>query len=61
MIVKYAKDVRYDEEGIATHCGMKIPATVSTTRLELITNNILTALNEIRLVCPLSSSGLVIR
>merc|ERR1711997_706782 len=42
MIVKYAKDVRYDEDGIATHCGMKIPATVSTTRLELITNNILT-------------------
>ena len=41
MIVKYAKDVRYDQEGIATHCGMKIPATVSTTRLELITNNIL--------------------
>jgi len=41
MIVKYAKDVRYDEEGIATHCGMKIPATVSTTKLELITNNIL--------------------
>merc|ERR1719188_1373938 len=29
--------------------------------LALITNNILTALNEIRLVCPLSSSGLVIR
>ena len=42
MIVKYAKDVRYDEEGIATHCGMKIPATVSTTRLDEITNNILT-------------------
>ena len=41
MIVKYAKDVRYDEEGIATHCGMKIPATVSTTKLEEITNNIL--------------------
>jgi len=40
MIVKYAKDVRYDEEGIATHCGMKITATVSATRLEHITNNI---------------------
>ena len=33
MIVKYAKDVRYDEEGIATHCGMKLPATVSATKL----------------------------
>ena len=41
MIVKYAKDVRYDKEGIATHCGMKIPATVSATRLEQITNDIL--------------------
>lgn len=41
MIVKYAKDVRYDEEGIATHCGMKIPATVSATKLEQITSNIL--------------------
>ena len=41
MIVKYSKDLRYDEEGIATHCGMKIPATVSTMRLEQITNNIL--------------------
>jgi len=40
MIVKYAKDVRYDEDGIATHCGMKIPATVSTTRLGEITSKI---------------------
>ena len=41
MIVKYAKDVRYDEEGIATHCGMKLPATVSATKLEQITDQIL--------------------
>jgi len=41
MIVKYAKDVRYDEEGIATHCGMKIPATVSTTLLGQITGKII--------------------
>ena len=40
MIVKYAKDVRYDEEGIATHCGMKIPATVSTTILSKITKKV---------------------
>ena len=47
MIVKYAKDVRYDEEGIATHCGMKIPATVSTTRLDEITNNAYEALTSV--------------
>lgn len=40
MIVKYAKDVRYDEKGIATHCGMKLSATASITKLELITEKI---------------------
>jgi len=33
LIVKYAKDVRYDEAGIATHCGQTLPA-VSATRLD---------------------------
>ena len=41
MIVKYEKDVRYEEDGIATHCGMKLPATVSTTILAKITDNII--------------------
>ena len=38
--MKYAKDVRYDEEGIATHCGMKLSATVSATRLGQTTDKI---------------------
>jgi len=33
MIVKYAKDQRYDEKGIATHCGQTLPA-VSANKLE---------------------------
>lgn len=36
LIVKYAKDVRYDEGGIATHCGQTLPA-VSATMLEELT------------------------
>ena len=36
MIVKYAKDVRYSDAGIATHCGMSLPA-VSTTHLADLT------------------------
>jgi len=36
LIVKYAKDVRYDEAGIATHCGQKLPA-VSVTDLKELT------------------------
>ena len=35
MIVKYAKDVRYDERGIATHCGMSLPAVAATQLAEL--------------------------
>ena len=35
MIVKYAKDVRYDEHGIATHCGMSLPAVAATQLAEL--------------------------
>merc|ERR1719410_1566513 len=35
MIVKYAKDVRYDEHGIATHCGMSLPAVAATQLSEL--------------------------
>jgi len=26
LIIKYAKDLRYDEKGIATHCGQTLPA-----------------------------------
>jgi len=37
LIVKYAKDVRYDEGGIATHCGQTLPA-VSATVLEELTD-----------------------
>ena len=29
MIIKYAKDVRYNEAGIATHCGMSLPAVAT--------------------------------
>jgi len=37
LIVKYAKDVRYDEGGIATHCGQTLPA-LSATVLEELTH-----------------------
>jgi len=41
LIVKYAKDVRYDEGGIATHCGQTLPAVSATVLGELTekTNN----------------------
>jgi len=29
MIIKYAKDVRYNDDGIATHCGMSLPAVAT--------------------------------
>eukprot|EP00090_Calanus_glacialis_P027382 TRINITY_DN4312_c0_g1_i2.p1 TRINITY_DN4312_c0_g1~~TRINITY_DN4312_c0_g1_i2.p1 ORF type:complete len:265 (-),score=66.91 TRINITY_DN4312_c0_g1_i2:618-1376(-) len=35
LIVKYAKDVRYDEGGIATHCGQTLPAVSATMLGEL--------------------------
>jgi len=35
LIVKYAKDVRYDEVGIATHCGQTLPAVSATLLGEL--------------------------
>jgi len=37
LIVKYAKDVRYDEGGIATHCGQTLPA-LSANVLEELTS-----------------------
>ena len=36
MIIKYAKDVRYNDAGIATHCGMSLPA-VSASSLDELT------------------------
>jgi len=35
LIVKYAKDVRYSEGGIATHCGQSLPAISTGTLSEL--------------------------
>merc|ERR1719414_436250 len=35
MIIKYAKDVRYDDNGIATHCGMTLPALAADSLSEL--------------------------
>jgi len=35
LIVKYEKDNRYDEDGIATHCGQTLPATAATNLKEL--------------------------
>ena len=37
LIVKYAKDTRYDDTGIATHDKQTLPA-VSATRLETLTD-----------------------
>ena len=33
--MKYAKDVRYDDNGIATHCGMTLSAVAATTLADL--------------------------
>ena len=35
MMVKYAKDQRYDETGIATHCGQVVPAVAAEHLEEL--------------------------
>jgi len=35
LIIKYAKDVRYDEGGIATHCGQTLPAVSAMVLGEL--------------------------
>jgi len=35
LIVKYAKDQRYDESGIATHCGQVLPAVSANKLSEL--------------------------
>jgi len=35
LIVKYAKDQRYDEKGIATHCGQVLPAVAADRLAEL--------------------------
>lgn len=35
LIVRYAKDVRYSEDGIATHCGQSLPAVSASALSEL--------------------------
>ena len=35
LIVKYTKDQRYDENGIATHCGQTLPAVAADRLVEL--------------------------
>jgi thymidine kinase len=35
LIVKYAKDQRYDDAGIATHCGQTLPAVAADRLAEL--------------------------
>jgi thymidine kinase len=35
LIVKYAKDQRYDDAGIATHCGQTLPAVAADRLSEL--------------------------
>lgn len=35
LIVKYDKDTRYDDGGIATHCGQSLPAVAASSLAEL--------------------------